>query len=324
MTNKLIPALSGRIVRCILFDLGGTLWYRNKCDWPQLEATANHRAGALLRQHVAPAFLPEMDDAELGNYLRKALHEQFREQIRRDARVEPDGAHMLLQVLLQWGREESDLALSTALFEALRIPAATSRILFEDSLQTLAALQARGFGLGVVTNRLWGGQPFVDDMETHGLLKYFDPDKLVVSADLGLRKPTPAIYRHALKAHNMVPEQTVMVGDSLPADVVGAQRLGMLAVWSPKQLVVEMVKTHLATLGISLQAYNAHHVSPLASHPGARSSKALPSDMFDTSLADILNHGDYWQQFLCGQIKPDVIIEHIGDLLDVFVEAGIQ
>jgi FMN phosphatase YigB (HAD superfamily) len=324
MTNKPILALSGRVVRCILFDLGGTIWHRNKRDWPQLEVAANQRAGALFRRHVAPTFLLEMDDTELGNHLRKALHEQFRELIRRDARVEPDGAHALLQVLLQWGLEKSDLALSTALFEALRISAAESRILFKDTLPTLAALQARGFQLGVVTNRLWGGQPFVNDMEALGLLTYFDPGKMAISADLRVRKPTPAIYLHALRAHNIAPEHAVMVGDSLPADVVGPQQLGMLAVWSPKRLVVEMVKAHFATFGASLQTYNTHHVSPPAPHPGAGSPDPLPSDMFDTSLADILGHADYWQQFLRGQIKPDLIIEHMRDLLDVFVEAGVQ
>ncbi|GAC1429696.1 MAG: hypothetical protein PVS3B3_10210 [Ktedonobacteraceae bacterium] len=323
MTNTHIPVISRRDVRCILFDLGGTLWYRNKRDWPQLEAAANQRAGALLRRHVAPAFLPEMGDIELGNHLRKALQVRFREMIRHDPSIEPEGAHMLMQVLLQWGQEERDPVLGKALFEALRISAATSRILFEDTLPTLAALQARGFQLGVVSNRLWGGQPFVDDMAAHGLLAYFDPDKMAISADLGLRKPTPAIYLHALRAHNMAPEQTVMVGDSLPADVVGSQHLGMLAVWSPKRLVAEMVKAHLAAHGVSLQKYNAHHVSLLASQSAARPPDPLPADMFDTSLADILNHAEYWKQFLCGQIKPDLLVERIRDLLDVFVKAGV-
>ena len=52
-----------------------------------------------------------------------------------------------------------------------------------------------------------------------------------VSCDIGYMKPHPKIYEHALEALDVQPQETVMVGDSLRADVAGAQALGMTGVW---------------------------------------------------------------------------------------------
>jgi putative hydrolase of the HAD superfamily len=56
-------------------------------------------------------------------------------------------------------------------------------------------------------------------------------DVLVVSEEAGVSKPEPQIFRIALDALRAQPDDAVMVGDSWDADVVGAQRAGMRAVW---------------------------------------------------------------------------------------------
>ena len=47
----------------------------------------------------------------------------------------------------------------------------------------------------------------------------------------GWMKPHEQIYRRALAQANVAPEDAVMVGDRLRADVWGAKRLGLRAVW---------------------------------------------------------------------------------------------
>lgn len=51
-------------------------------------------------------------------------------------------------------------------------------------------------------------------------------DALVVSADLGLSKPHPEVYRTAAAALGVAPEDCLFVGDEPLADVVGPARLG--------------------------------------------------------------------------------------------------
>lgn len=141
---------------------------------------------------------------------------------------------MATQGLEALGISRADRALGAEVYEALRVRAARSRVLFPDALQTLAALKTRGYTPGVVTNRHYGGRPFLDDLAQMGLLEFFAPTHLAISADLGYRKPHPAIFWHALNGIGVAPAQAAMVGDSLEADVYGAQRLGLFTVWKPK------------------------------------------------------------------------------------------
>jgi FMN phosphatase YigB (HAD superfamily) len=83
--------------------------------------------------------------------------------------------------------------------------------------------------MGVVTNRVFGGPRFRDEMTELGLDKYFE--SVAVSCDLGYMKPHPKIFQHVLDEMKIDPAETAMVGDSLRADVEAAQALGMTAVW---------------------------------------------------------------------------------------------
>jgi FMN phosphatase YigB (HAD superfamily) len=56
-------------------------------------------------------------------------------------------------------------------------------------------------------------------------------DFLIVSEQVGIAKPEPAIFKAALDAVNCGPGDVVMVGDSWQSDVLGATRLGIRSVW---------------------------------------------------------------------------------------------
>ncbi len=78
MPKKPKQALKGRVVRCILFDLGDTLWRRKDFkDWERLEASANQRAVALLRERVASQLPANLDDLALGLRLRDAFNQYY-------------------------------------------------------------------------------------------------------------------------------------------------------------------------------------------------------------------------------------------------------
>jgi HAD superfamily hydrolase (TIGR01549 family) len=316
--EKSLQSVAGRIVRCILFDLGETLWSRkDTAAWHQLEAIANQHAAALLREHVP---LPHFDDETLGARLREALDEHIRALKRWNPEIEAYGPIVVMQILQQLGIERADIPLGRAIYEALRIRIPQSRPLFSDTLPTLAALQQRGFLLGVVTNRLYGGEPFQEDLRTLGLLNYFDPRHMAISGDLGVRKPNPAIFLHALKALNVEPEHAAMVGDSLNADILGAQKLGILAIWKPKPKQIAWMK-----------AYSGHQV-PFSPEFHVGSDSLQPPDVVATAMRIV--DADYrvpgmqsksgLDLYLRGEIRPDLIIEHLSDLLDIFLKVGVQ
>jgi FMN phosphatase YigB (HAD superfamily) len=53
----------------------------------------------------------------------------------------------------------------------------------------------------------------------------------VFSDEIGIRKPEARIFETALGHLGLAPSEVVHVGDDLVADVAGAKRLGMRAVW---------------------------------------------------------------------------------------------
>lgn len=331
MPEKPVQALTGRVIRCILFDFGDTLWYRGDVNtWKQLETTANQRAVALLRKHFAPEYLPALDDLTLGQRLREAFDENVRTIIQRNPGFEANGPLVAIQTLRSWGIEDANDALGRAVFEALRVRIPESRPLFKDTHSTLAALQQRGFLLGVVSNRLWGGEPFHEDVQSLGLFKYFEPRVMAISADLGVRKPNPAIFLHTLDALNVPPHEAVMVGDSLRADVAGGLGLGLFTIWKPKPLLRSQVRAHIRGTGRA-SSTSMHMLDAAPPEPGTQigvtSSVEVPQGMHITDDDYILaqmKSRDSLDQFFSGEIKPDLVIEHLSELLDVFREVGKQ
>jgi putative hydrolase of the HAD superfamily len=71
-------------------------------------------------------------------------------------------------------------------------------------------------------------------LERAGLLAHFDA--VVISMDLGIRKPRPEIFRAALESLGAAPEETLHVGDDLEADVAGAAALGVRSVWLTRRV----------------------------------------------------------------------------------------
>jgi HAD superfamily hydrolase (TIGR01549 family) len=329
LPDKPVEALNGRVVRCILFDLGSTLWFRGDNDtWEQLEVTANQRAVSLLREHAASHLPAHLDDLTLGSRLREAFSMNVRTLVHRNPEIEPDGPAVVMETLLQWGIKGIDISTGNAIFEALRVRIPESRPLYKDTLSTLATLQKRGFILGVVTNRVWGGQPFLEDMRTLALDHFFDLRKIAVSADLRVRKPNTAIFLHALNELKVAPEEAVMVGDSLGTDVVGAQRLGIFAVWKPKLKVRERIKAHLLATTTPAGEHNVQQMRLMPEKNTRESTAKVPlSGMSVTDVDHMLTkarRSDFVEKYLSGAIVPDLIIEHLSELRDLLIRVGMQ
>jgi FMN phosphatase YigB (HAD superfamily) len=96
---------------------------------------------------------------------------------------------------------------------------------FPDVFETLAVLRRTVPRLGILSN--WGW--YLPELcEQLGLASYFD--FIVTSARVGCSKPNPCIFREMLRQAGTTPERTLHVGDSLSADVRGAQAVGITGV----------------------------------------------------------------------------------------------
>ena len=71
-------------------------------------------------------------------------------------------------------------------------------------------------------------------LEKHGLDTFFDV--VVVSGAVNKRKPSPKIFQKALKKLGVNAENTVFVGDTVDADVIGAKAAGMKSIFIERRV----------------------------------------------------------------------------------------
>jgi phosphoserine phosphatase len=83
------------------------------------------------------------------------------------------------------------------------------------------------YALGLITNGASCLQR--EKLATAGLQEYFDT--VIVSAEFGVGKPDPSIFKHALDQLDATAEWATMVGDSLARDIDGAIAAGLSGVW---------------------------------------------------------------------------------------------
>ena len=125
------------------------------------------------------------------------------------------------RLLVGMGLEDHAEALSRELVARWKDPATWP--LVPGAEATLKALKAKGYPLAVVSN--WDAT-LPEILEVVGLGRYFD--HLSVSALSGYAKPDPRLFREALEALGVSPEEAVHVGDA-EADLLGAEAVGMRA-----------------------------------------------------------------------------------------------
>lgn len=98
--------------------------------------------------------------------------------------------------------------------------------LYDETLPALDRLARADVEAVVVSNHVWRLPEIVRALAGEAKLT-----GVVTSARVGARKPHPRIYQHALRLTSARPDEVVMVGDSLTADVAGAERAGIHGVY---------------------------------------------------------------------------------------------
>jgi putative hydrolase of the HAD superfamily len=91
----------------------------------------------------------------------------------------------------------------------------------------LERLRARVPTLALVTNGAEAAQRA--KVERFGLERHFD--HIQIEGEFGFGKPEPAVFEHVLERLGVPAEDCLMAGDNFEADVLGAQAVGIDAVW---------------------------------------------------------------------------------------------
>lgn len=211
--------------KALLFDVGDTLWHSAEAPpAAEFRRIAAERAHAFLAGQGIACANPDQVSRVAWDAIESAM-----KQARSTDRIEPDYA-----AAAQAALKEDGLSLTRAqandLIAAIYVSGEDGgKAAYPDAPTTLRALRERGFKLGIVTNRAFGGTRFREDLRAAGL--DIGWDACVVSVEAGYLKPHPVIFELALAELAIKPSEALMVGNSLLEDVGGAQALGIRAAW---------------------------------------------------------------------------------------------
>ncbi|MBN1342002.1 MAG: HAD family hydrolase [Phycisphaerae bacterium] len=209
------------MIRAVLFDLGDTL-----VNFGEVDHYAAFREGAALaHKYLLEAGEPVCD---LKTFHRRQLRAiewaYFRSKLSwRDCDT--------LKVLAKINRR---MGLTTRLEDLERLcglfyePVRVQGTLEPRAHEVLARLRDNGCQLGLISNTIVPGVTLDDHMRREGLLEFF-PFRFY-SCEVGCRKPQRRIFRMALRTMGVDAGGAAFVGDTLVADIKGANRAGMISV----------------------------------------------------------------------------------------------
>lgn len=102
----------------------------------------------------------------------------------------------------------------------------TKKNLFEGAEKVLSYLQKK-YHLHIISNGF--KEATLTKMSGSNLNPYFK--NVIISEDVGVNKPDKAIFEYALNLAEAQKPESIMIGDSLEADIYGAQNFGMKAIF---------------------------------------------------------------------------------------------
>ncbi len=99
------------------------------------------------------------------------------------------------------------------------------RALHPDAIELLRGVHRLGLRTGLVSNTFDPAVLMEEDLVLQGIDELIDV--AVFSSALGIRKPHPGIYAHALERLGVEAARTLFVGDRVLEDIIGPARAGM-------------------------------------------------------------------------------------------------
>ncbi|MFO7635653.1 MAG: HAD family hydrolase, partial [Caldilinea sp.] len=204
------------LVRGILFDFDDTLATLTR-PLDELMAEGARSADAYMRS--TGMALPEAFDAKIVEARRFAEEKSAEEQ---EEHLADDAMSFLLQ-FFGYPASRMDPAVLQRAVDIFYAPEMTAWVLRPGVHATLAALQAAGYKLALLTNYNCD-RVFQRTVDYLGLRRYFD--LCLSSSSVEYRKPDPSFLQIALDRWDCLAYEAVVVGDSLLEDIRGGIELG--------------------------------------------------------------------------------------------------
>lgn len=196
----------------IYFDLDHTLWDFDKNSALTFETIFREENISISLTEFIEAYVPINN-----NYWELYRNDRISKEALRTGRLKDCFAVLKFKVT-----EQTIESLSQKYIQFLP----TFNHLLEDTQQILEYLQPN-YKLNIITNGFKEVQKA--KLENSNILRYFST--ITTSEEAGVKKPHPYIFKKALRKNGARPDNSLMVGDSFPADIVGAHNAGLRSIF---------------------------------------------------------------------------------------------
>lgn len=203
------------MIKHIFFDLDHTIWDFDKNAQETLTELYHHYDLCALGLDSCTAFIERYTennqllwaDYHLGRITKETLRsERFRKTFIELGILPEKVPHQFEEDYVRFSPEKTNL--------------------FEGSEKVLAYLQQK-YTLHIISNGF--KETTLLKMERCNLNPYFS--NVFISEDVGVNKPDKAIFKYALQKAGASKEESIMIGDSIEADIRGAQNYGIKAIF---------------------------------------------------------------------------------------------
>ena len=202
-------------IKHIFFDLDRTLWdFETNAYKTLLELYEEH---ALRQKGIGDV------DVFIDTY---KIHNERLWELYRNSKIEKDvlRSSRFKLTLQDFGIDDDRLANDLGDQYIQKCP--LKNHVFPFTFEVLDYLKVK-YHLHIITNGFEEVQ-YVKLKESK-LLHYFE--QIVTSEQVGVKKPNPEIFRYALVSAFCNPDESIMIGDDLPVDILGAKAIGMHQVY---------------------------------------------------------------------------------------------
>lgn len=212
----------------LIFDFGGTL-DGNGIHW--LERTYQ-----FIKTHHPEISREEFDNADKAAVTEFALGDAYTEGTYQEGSMLPVGVTSTDLKASKCNFRETVDAIGVGIFTRLGLSEESKDDYVEwfckgaeenltQNREWLQTLYGK-YKLGVISNNFGNTAGWCDDYELTSLL-----DVIIDSTVLGISKPEQGIFEAALSELNVSPSESIYIGDSYKADMVGAKGVGMWTAW---------------------------------------------------------------------------------------------